>query len=169
MEPAVPRPPEPPKRAVGAPALGLLSDPKVPWRASEGGSVTLELVLNNRGGPLKGAYVEVAGAGVTQDKLVSAAEVAVKGQPKATATFSVTGGVARAELPQLALEAGYVEPTGKKKSDIPPPPPPSLRLTVNVRGEKAGSALVTVRVGSLDAKDPRGSALQGKTFVVERA
>jgi len=166
--PPVPLKPAEPKRAVGAPALGLLSDLRVPWRATEGGSTALELVLTNRGGPLKGAYVEVAGAGVTQDKLVTAHDVAVQGQPKTTAAFAVKGGVARAEIPQLALEAGYAEVTGKKKSDVPPPPPPSLRLVVNVRGEKAGAALVTIRVGSLDANEPRGSALQGKTFVVER-
>lgn len=157
------------KRAVGAPALGLLSDPKVPWRAAQGGSATLELVLTNRGGPLKGAYVEVAGAGVTQDKLVTPSNAAVQGQPKSAAPFVVKGGVARAELPLLALEAGYVEPTGKKKTDFPLPPPPSIRITVSLRGDKAGSALVTVRVGSLDAKEPRGSALQGKSFVVEPA
>lgn len=167
IEPAPPRPVEY-KRAVGAPALGLLSDLKVPWRATEGGTIALELVLTNRGGPLKGAYVEVAGAGLTQDKLVTARDVAVQGQPKAKASFTMKAGAARAELPHLALEAGYVEPTGKKKSDVPPPPPPSLRLVLQVQGEKAGAALVTVRVGSLDPNEPRGSALQGKTFVVER-
>jgi hypothetical protein len=162
------RPPEL-KRAAGSPALGLLSDPRIPWRTLEGASATLELVLTNRGGPLKGAYVEVAGAGFTQDKLVTPSNAAVQGQPKSAAPFVLKGGVARAELPQLALDAGYVEPTGKKKTDFPLPPPPSLRLTVSMRGDKAGSALVTVRVGCLDANEPRGSALQGKSFVVERA
>jgi hypothetical protein len=166
--PAPPPRPAEPKRAVGSPALGLLSDPRVPWRATEGGSIALELVLTNRGGPLKGAYVEVAGAGVTSDKLVTARDVAVQGQPKASAEFALKSGVARAELPGLSLEAGYAEVSGKKKSDVPPPPPPSLRLVVQLKGEKAGAALVTVRVGPLDPKETHGSALQGKSFVVER-
>lgn len=155
-------PPEPatpalPPRHVGPAALGLIAD-KVPWLVAVGGEAALQLVLANRGGPVKGIYIELSGPTIEGKQVeplsITAGEV----------TVPFVGSPPRAELTELALDPGYVEPTGKRPRQAPPlPPPPSVALTVNVRGAGAGSGLLMVRIGALAGG---ASAMQGRGITV---
>jgi hypothetical protein len=146
-------------RVVGPPALGLIAD-KIPWQVGVGGEVELDLVLANRGGAVKGVYIELSGPTVGAQVLplsISAAEGTI------VAEFS-TGSSPRAELATVELEPGYVEPTGKKPRHAPPlPPPPSVALKVRVRGLAAGSGLLMIRIGALAGG---ASAMQGRGITV---
>jgi hypothetical protein len=166
-------PPEPAEpataaRVVGPAALGLVAD-KTPWLASIGGEVELDLVLANRGGPVKGIYIELSGP-VIGTQVVPLSISAPGGPasetgeepPRIEAIF--TGDTPRAELPGVALDAGYVEPTGKKPRHAPPlPPPPSVALKVKVRGLAVGNGLLMIRIGALAGG---ASAMQGRGITV---
>ena len=155
-------PPEPaspaePPRVVGPATLGLVAE-KVPWQVAVGEEAVLQLELANRGGPVKGVYIELSGDALAQKSIV-ALDVTVGDQ---TAPF--TGDAPRAEVTELAIDPGYVEPTGKRPRQAPPlPPPPSVSLTVRVRGAKAGNGLLMIRVGALSGG---ASAMQGRGIVV---
>lgn len=155
-------PPEPatpaaPPRVVGPAALGLIAD-KVPWQVAVGGDAALQLVLANRGGPVKGIYIELSGPAI-EGKQVQPIAITAGDH---TAPF--VGSPPRAELTSLALDPGFVEPTGKRPRQAPPlPPPPSVVLTVNVKGLAAGSGLLMVRIGALAGG---ASAMQGRGITV---
>jgi hypothetical protein len=155
-------PPEPaapavPPRVVGPAALGLLAD-KTPWQVAIGGEAALQLVLANRGGPVKGIYIELTGDAVVKGQVEPISITA----GDHTATF--TGATPRAELTELAIDPGYVEPTGKRPRQAPPlPPPPSVALFVKIRGKAAGNSLLMVRIGALAGG---ASAMQGRGITV---
>jgi hypothetical protein len=160
------RPPPPPadkpglRRAEGPPTLAVAADVAIPWRAAAGKEAALSLRVVNRGGPLRGVYVEVAGNAVT-DRILSAAGAGVTGA--GSAEFSRRGSVLRAELPDVTLDAGLAD----TKPKPPPEAEPSFHLVVRIRGERAGSSLMTIRVGPLGATGITGSAMQGRSFVVD--
>ena len=152
-------PPEPaspaqPARVVGPAAFGLVAE-KVPWQVAVGAEAELRLDLSNRGGPVKGIFVELTGDMV--GKTVAPIEVVAGDQ---VAAFAGT----RAELTELALDPGYVEPTGKRPRQAPPlPPPPSVSVVIRVRGADAGSGLLMVRIGALAGG---ATAMQGRGITV---
>lgn len=144
-------------RVVGPAALGLIAD-KIPWLATVGAEAELQLMLANRGGPVKGVYIELSGAAI-EGKHIEPIEIASFEQ---VAKF--TGSPPRAELSTLALEPGYVEPTGKRPRQAPPlPPPPSVPLTIRVRGVTPGNGLLMVRIGALAGG---ATAMQGRGITV---
>src|SRR4051794_23864063 len=53
------------RRADGNPALGVIADTATPWRAKVGEEVTLRIQVSNRGGPVRGLYVEMSGDAVS--------------------------------------------------------------------------------------------------------
>jgi hypothetical protein len=152
-------PPEPaspaqPARVVGAAALGLVAE-KTPWQVAVGAEAELRLDLSNRGGPVKGIFVELTGD--TVGKTVAPIEIVAGDQ---VAPFAGS----RAELADLALDPGYVEPTGKRPRQAPPlPPPPSVSVVIRVRGAGAGSGLLMVRIGALAGG---ATAMQGRGITV---
>jgi hypothetical protein len=146
------------QRAEGAPVLGIAADATTPWSAAVGQEAALCFKVVNRGGPLRGLYVEIAGDAVS-DHLVSIAHASADRGP--TAEFSPDGRVLRAELPDATLDAGVTE-TGRPARDAQP----LFDLVVVVRGDKPGSSLMTVRVGPLGTTGTSGSALAGRSFVV---
>jgi hypothetical protein len=155
-----PAPPEPPpnaRRAEGPPILGVAADAGPAWSASVGQEVALRLRVSNRGGPLRGLYVEIGGDALSHH-LISAAEAAAKGP---SVPFASRGSVLRAELADAALDAGFAD-----IKSVPKGSDPTFDLVVRVRGERPGSALMTVRVGPLGASGTSGSALQGRSFSV---
>jgi hypothetical protein len=115
-------------------------------------------MLANRGGPVKGVYIELSGAAI-EGKQIEPIEIASFEQ---VAKF--TGSPPRAELSTLALDPGYVEPTGKRPRQAPPlPPPPSVPLTIRVRGVTQGNGLLMVRIGALAGG---ATAMQGRGITV---
>jgi hypothetical protein len=150
-----------PKRADGTPSLGVVADSATPWRGGAGKTVSLRVNVGNRGGAANGVYVEIAGAAVEQG-LVTAVDV--RAEPGAAIAFELRGGVARAELPEVVVEAGYAAP---EKKGTPMPPQPIRVLELRVKGAKQGQALMTVRVGPRGATGSSGSAMAGRSFVVE--
>jgi hypothetical protein len=146
-----------PSRADGAPALGLTSD-KAPWNTSVGATLRLELALSNRGGAAGGLYVELGGDAARS--LVSGVRVSA-GASKDVA-FEKRGATWRAELPDAELEAGFADAADAKLVGGQP----TVSLVVEALGERAGSALMTVRVGPMGATGTTGSALQGRSVTV---
>jgi hypothetical protein len=104
-------------------------------------------------------YVEIGGEAVTGG-LVTAANADGNG---ATAAFAANGSVLRAELSAIVLDAGYADLKAVPKGT----PQPGFDLALAVRGAKAGSALMTVRVGPLGAVGPAGSAMQGRGITIK--
>jgi hypothetical protein len=161
------KPPPPPpaplglKRAEGPPTLGLVAEGATPWRTAPGKVTTVALKVVNKGGPLRGVYVEIGGNAIS-DQILTGTDAAVDGS--GTGEFTKRGSVLRAELPEVQLEAGLAD-----KKGAPPDAEPTLQLIVGIRGERAGSSLMTIRVGPLGATGSSGSALQGRSFVVESA
>ena len=150
-----------PRRADGTPALGVIADTATPWRAKVGEEVTLRIKVSNRGGPVRGLYVEMSGAAVSE-KQTQPMSVSTDG--KTEVKFVSTSDGARAELPATAIEAGYV--AGEvKRSGPATPPPPVITLTVRVRAVKAGQSIMTVRVGPHGATSTTGSAMAGRSFI----
>jgi hypothetical protein len=140
----------------------VVADAATPWRGDAGKTVSVRVNVGNRGGAAKGIYVEIAGAAIEQG-LVSPIEV--RDESGATAVpFETRSGVARAELPDVPVEAGYVAP---EKKGTPMPPQPIRALEVRVKGEKAGQGIMMVRVGPRGATGSSGSAMAGRSFVVE--
>jgi hypothetical protein len=144
-----------PERATGSPSLALQAQGS--WSAGSGKDLELAFVLANTGGSLKGAYVEVGGPAVAS---IEGLEVACEGH---RARLSEAGPTLRAELPALCMDPAFLRlPKGTPQPPVVPP----MRLVVRVRGKKAGSGLLTVRVGPLGAKGYAGSALQGRVLTI---
>lgn len=150
--------PDVPRRR-GAPVLGLLS--KQDWRVTTGGTVELALTLSNGGGPLEaGLVLEVGGAALSRG-LVEPKSAASAG---AEGAFERRGDLAIARLPELRLLADLdVDRNADKKA----PRPPAIALTVRIAGASAGSGLLTVRALAGGRTDRAGSAMVGRTLVVE--
>jgi len=147
-------------RRVGAPTLGVAS--KGQWRAAPQAELELVLLLSNIGGALEtGVVIEVAGpaleASLVAPRLAS-------GKSVAEASFEKIGSSARATLPDVRLPADLdVDRRADKKAARPP----TTELTVSLLAAKAGSGLLTVRVIPAGRPDRSGSAMVGRTLVVE--
>jgi hypothetical protein len=146
-------------RAEGPAALALVADAASSWTCSVGGDVALKLRVSNRGGPLKGMYIEIGGEAVSGG-LVTAGNAEGNG---ASAELVANGSVLRAELAAIVLDAGYADLKAVPKGT----PQPGFDLALAMRGAKAGSALMTVRVGPLGAVGPSGSAMQGRGITIK--
>lgn len=147
------------RRATGAPLIGLVAETSA-WGAPTGKDVEIALAISNRGGPLKGMYVELGGPGLA---MITPGEAVVGTE---SAAFAQRGPVARAELSATQLEPAFIEDGKKGDREIVVAARPT-RLVLRLRaGARTGSALLTVRVGPVSAKDTSGSALQGRTFTV---
>ncbi|APR77859.1 Hypothetical protein A7982_03206 [Minicystis rosea] len=157
-----PRPPPGPERHKGAPSLAVSADPATPWRGTLGGEITLRVRVENRGGPVRGLFVEVSGAALA-DGLSSAVAVEGDGPPS---TPVRKGAVARAELAKSEIQAGFAPSERRDKSAPPLPPQPAITLTLRVRADKAGQGLLSVRVGPLGASGTTSSGMVGRTLVV---
>ncbi len=156
------KPPPPPvakpekrKRAEGSPVLAMRPDQSTPWRANLKETTALRLQVMNRGGPLAGMYVEVAGNAVAEG-LIASEEVTLGG---AKGQFEKKGSAFRAEISDAKLDAHFADAS---RAD----PAPSIELVVKLRAERPGNGLMTVRVGPLGATGIMGSAMEGRSFVV---
>jgi hypothetical protein len=156
------KPPPPPiakpekrKRAEGSPVLAMKPDQATPWKATVKEAAALRLLVMNRGGPLSGMYVELAGNAVS-DALIEAEDATLGG---AKARFEKKGSSFRAEISDAHLDAHFADAS---RAD----PAPSIDLVVRIRAQRAGNALMTVRVGPLGATGITGSAMEGRSFVV---
>jgi hypothetical protein len=156
------KPPPPPvqkpekrKRSEGSPVLAMKPDQGTPWRAAANESTALKFQVSNRGGPLAGMYVELGGNAVS-DALI-AGEDAVLGGVKGR--FEKKGSAFRAEMSDAKLEAHFADAT---RGD----PAPAIELVIKLKAQKAGNALMTVRVGPIGATGTMGSAMEGRSFIV---
>ena len=167
FQPVEPPPaPAEPERATGTPALGAIAEAVTPWRARAGEEVVLRVRVENRGGAARGLYVELGGAAIGEG-WVSAQTVAVEGSGPPVA-FVRKGAVARAELPEGALEAGFVAATGRGKAEpAPVPAQPTLMVELRVRAERVGQGLLSMRAGPRGAAGTAGSGMVGRSFVVD--
>jgi hypothetical protein len=159
------KPPPPPltkpekrKRAEGSPVLAMKPDAATPWRATVKELTALRLQVMNRGGPLSGMYVELAGNAVS-DALVEGEEATLGG---AKARFERKGSAFRCEISEAHLDAHFADAS---RGD----PAPSIDLVIRIRAQRAGNALMTVRVGPIGATGIMGSAMEGRSFVVVAA
>ena len=64
----------------------------------------------------------------------------------------------------VPVEAGYAAP---EKKGTPMPPQPIRVIEVRVKAAKQGQGIMTVRVGPRGATGSSGSAMAGRSFVVE--
>ncbi|MBK8170657.1 MAG: hypothetical protein IPK60_10005 [Sandaracinaceae bacterium] len=161
-EPEVLTLPEGPKRVKGNPSLSLAATAGGTWRCAPNGSTSIELIVTNVGGELKGMYVELAGPAVATG-IVEAVDLRVGDTEM---PFTTKGATARAELKTFAIQAGYGPPTPVRRGQIDMnPQSPKFYMNVGVRGKKAGQGLLTVRIGPT-AANTSGSAMQGKTIVI---
>jgi hypothetical protein len=121
-------------------------------------SVSLRLQLSNRGGPLTGMYVELGGNAIS-DAFVAGEETTLGG---VKGRFEKKGSAFRAELTDAKVEAHFADAT---RAD----PAPSIELIVKLKAQKAGSGLMTIRVGPLGATGTMGSVMEGRSFIVTAA
>jgi hypothetical protein len=154
--------PEAPKRAEGTAALGALADAATPWRARVGEEAVVRVRVENRGGPARGLYVELGGAAIAAG-LVSVQSVAIEGRE--AVAFVRKGAAARAELPEVGLDAGFAPASGRGAP--PAPAQPAIVIELRVRAERAGQEILSVRVGLRGATGTAGSAMVGRSFAVE--
>jgi len=149
-------------RATGTPSLTLAeaASPSV-WALAAGASLNVTVGFANLGGASKGVYLEVGGQAVLSG-LVSATDVRI-GQT--STKFEKKGAAFRAEVPAVDLHAGLL-PDPDEKRGKQPLYEGIHRANVTLQGSKAGSGLLTVRIGPLKAEPGRGSIVQGKTLVV---
>ena len=73
--------------------------------------------------------------------------------------FEKKGSAFRAEMSDAKLEAHFADAT---RGD----PAPAIELVVKLKAQKAGNALMTIRVGPLGATGIMGSAMEGRSFIV---
>ncbi len=149
-------------RATGAPSLTLAeaASPSV-WALASGATLNVVVGFANLGGLSKGVFVEVAGQAVLAG-LVAAGDVRIG----ATSTrLEKKGASFRAEVPAVELHAGLL-PDPDEKRGKQPLYEGIHRANVTLDGLKAGSGLVTIRIGPMKAEPGRGSIVQGKTLAV---
>lgn len=163
-EPVAPPPPPSMDTVKGPPALALARIPEQTsaWESRKGESFAVELGFTSAGGAGKGVYVEVGGQALA-DGLVSPKRVEIDDH---VAEFAKKGGIARAELPAVALAAALALPEPRRRGPPLEPQPDPTRARVEFDAVKNGAGLLTVRVGPLGAEPGRGSALQGKRVVI---
>ena len=109
-----------------------------------------------------------SGANVLQDDRTGEAKQ-VRGAAKAqdkTAKVEPQKTAVRAVLEQVVVDADHDVDRKTFDRSGPPPPAPKFPLTVVVKGVKAGTALLTIRVTPRTA-DGRGSAMVGRTIFVD--
>lgn len=161
-EPSLPLIPASRPRATGAPSLTLAeaASPSV-WAVNTGGSVNVTVGFANLGGASKGVYLEVAGQAVLAG-LAAAVDVRMG---SSSTKFEKRGASFRAEVPAVELNAGLL-PDPDEKRGKQPLYEGIQRANVTLEGLKAGSGLLTVRIGPLKADPGRGSIVQGKTITV---
>ncbi len=149
-------------RATGTPSLTLAeaASPSV-WALAAGASLNVTVGFANLGGASKGVYLEVGGQAVLSG-LVTATDVRI-GQT--STKFEKKGAAFRAEVPAIDLHAGLL-PDPDEKRGKQPLYEGIHRANVTLQGHKAGSGLLTVRIGPIKAEPGRGSIVQGKTLVV---
>ncbi|MBZ0118662.1 MAG: hypothetical protein K8H88_16785, partial [Sandaracinaceae bacterium] len=146
-------------RRVGPPTLGVAS--KSTWRAKPASELALALTVSNIGGALEGGVmVEVAGPAL-EASLVAPTKLSGKG---GEAVFEHRGKTASAHLPDLKMPADL---DVDRRADKKAAKPPTTELTLSVVAHKAGSGLLTVRITPAGRRDRGGSALVGRTFVIE--
>lgn len=158
-------PPPPPKvlvgpRKRGTPQLGVLATSRAEWRMRVGDELPLELLVTNTGGGVQGLVLDIAGAAIANVEVrgAKAQDKSAKVEPQKTAV--------RAVLEQVVVDADHDVDRKTFDRSGPPPPAPKFPLTVVVKGVKAGTALLTIRVTPRTA-DGRGSAMVGRTIFVD--
>jgi len=152
-------------RATGSPSLTLAeaASPST-WALATGAPLNVTVGFANLGGASKGVYVEVGGQAVLSG-LVSASDLRL-GQ--ASVKFEKKGAAYRAEVAAIDLAAGLLpDPDEKRGVGKVPLFDGIQRANVSLQGNKAGSGLLTVRIGPMKAEPGRGSIVQGKTLVVK--
>lgn len=149
-------------RATGTPSLTLAeaASPSV-WALAPGAALNVTVGFANLGGASKGVFVEVGGQAILSG-LVSATDVRI-GQT--STRFEKKGAAFRAEVPAVDLHAGLL-PDPDEKRGKQPLYDGIHRANVTLHGDKAGSGLLTVRIGPMKAEPGRGSIVQGKTLAV---
>ncbi|WP_156339024.1 hypothetical protein [Chondromyces crocatus] len=158
-------PPTPPAlpRVDGTPAIGVAGDHSTRWCARIGATTTLRLQVNNHGGVANGLWVELGGAAIVE-RYVTVEAVALEDGTTSTPCV-LRGSVARAELPEVTLEAGFAVPARAPYGE-PMPLQPSLTLLLRVRAERLGQALMTVRIGPRGGVSTTGSGMVGRSFMI---
>lgn len=153
-------------RATGAPSLTLAeaASPST-WALASSATLNVTVGFANLGGASKGVFVEVGGQAILSG-LVSATELRLG---STSTKFEKKGGAYRAEVPTIELNAGLLPDPDEKR--VPGGKQPLYdgiqRANVSLHGTKAGSGLLTVRIGPMKAEPGRGSIVQGKTLVVK--
>lgn len=142
----------------GPPTLGLSPAAPRVWRTQVSAPVELVLSMSNLGGALEGVVIEIGGAAL-ESGLVTPDRVAIGGSE---ASFDRQGSVATAFLPSARLSASL---EGERTRTSPPPP--SLPLRITMLGARPGAALVTVRACPAGRPDRTGSAMCGRSIVVD--
>ena len=153
-------------RATGAPSLTLAeaASPST-WALTSGATLNVTVGFANLGGASKGVFVEVGGQAILAG-LVSATELRLG---STNTKFERKGAAYRAEVSTIDLNAGLMpDPDEKRMPGGKQPLYDGIqRANVSLHGIKAGSGLLTVRIGPMKAEPGRGSIVQGKTLVVK--
>jgi hypothetical protein len=147
-------------RRRGTPSFGLVAASRDGWRAKVGGDVALGFLLSNTGGAAEGIALEVAGPAIGSGH-VEVVEAQTQGK---TVRLETKGGIARAVLEHVRVEADL--DLDRKAFGKGAPRPPAFPLTLTVRGKSPGQQLLTLRAIPR-TKDGRGGAMVGRTIVVE--
>jgi hypothetical protein len=145
-----------PTKATGAPAVAFPANrPPLPRWEFGTGSFTLDVEVRSSGGAGRGVRVELSGPAVTGG-LVAGGEATLAGQRAPLAMDPAAGGALVASFPDVALPEGVlfpIEPKPKTEEDREDAEDAldrtHLPLRLSLRGERAGSALLTLLVRPL--------------------
>lgn len=145
-----------PKRAHGVPAVGFPAGrASVPWAATAGSELVLDIVVRSTGGPGQGVAITLSGEALEYVEL-DTVEVGEAGEMRARLAHDGKDKTYAAELPDVPLPEGLLVPLDPKpKNESQTQTGAALldatHFTIRVRGRarQAGSALLAVSIVAL--------------------